>query len=140
MASPLQNLSNDLAAAAEAVASSVVTVHAQHRIPSSGIQWRKDVIVTVNHGIRRSEGIRVLLGPEESVATIVAGRDPSTDLAILKLADETNRPLPAPADVSGLKLANLVLALGCSWRGTLEHSHSRIKREREVLSLSLGCS
>jgi S1-C subfamily serine protease len=119
MASPLQNLSNDLAAAAEAVASSVVAVHAQHRIPSSGIQWRKDVIVTVNHGIRRSEGISVLLGPEESVAATVAGRDPSTDLAILKLADEAKLPLPALADASGLKLANLVLALGRSWRGNL---------------------
>src|SRR5712692_510213 len=84
MASPLQNVSNDLAAAAEAVASSVVAVHAQHRIPSSGIQWRKDVIVTVNHGIRRSEGISVLLGLEKSVAATVAGRDPSTDLAILR--------------------------------------------------------
>jgi hypothetical protein len=30
--------------------------------------WRKDVIVTVNHGIRRNEGISVLLGPEKSVA------------------------------------------------------------------------
>src|SRR5882724_4297991 len=115
----LQNLSNDLTKAADSVGPSVVAVHAQHRIPSSGIQWRKDVIVTVNHGIRRSEGISVLLGPEESVAATVAGRDPSTDLAILKLADEAKLPLPALADASGLKLANLVLALGRSWRGDL---------------------
>lgn len=119
MASPLQNPSNDLAAAAEAVGPSVVAIHAQHRIPSSGIQWRKDVIVTVNHGIRRNEGISVLLRPEKSVAATVAGRDPSTDLAILKLADEGKLPLPALADASGLKLANLVLALGRSWRGNL---------------------
>ena len=66
-----QNLSNDLAAAADSVGPSVVAVHAQHRIPSSGIQWRKDVIVTVNHGIRRNEGISVLLGPEKSVAATV---------------------------------------------------------------------
>jgi serine protease DegQ len=124
MASPLQNLSNDLAVAAEAVGPSVVAVHAQHRIPSSGIQWRKDVIVTVNHGIRRSEGISVLLGPDKSVAAMIVGRDPSTDLAILKLAgeeleDEAKLPLPGIADASGLKLANLVLALGRSWRGNL---------------------
>jgi S1-C subfamily serine protease len=119
MASPLQNLSNDLAVAAEAVGPSVVAVHAQHRIPSSGIQWRKDVIVTVNHGIRRSEGISVLLGPERSVAATIAGRDPATDLAILKLADEAKLPLPGLADASDLKLANLVLALGRSWRGNL---------------------
>jgi serine protease DegQ len=119
MASPLPNPSNDLAAAAEAVGPSVVAVHAQHRIPSSGIQWRKDVIITVNHGIRRNEGISVLLGPEKSVAATLAGRDPSTDLAILKLVDEAKLPLPALADASSLKLANLVLALGRSWRGNL---------------------
>ena len=119
MASLLQNPSNDLATAAETVGPSVVAVHAQHRIPSSGIQWRKDVIVTVNHGVRRNEGISVFLGRDKSVAATVAGRDPSTDLAILKLADEAKLPLPSLADASGLKLANLVLALGRDWRGNL---------------------
>lgn len=115
----LQNLSRDLAAAAEAVGPSVVAVHAQHRIPSSGIQWRKDVIVTVDHGIRRNEDIRVLLGPEKSVPATLAGRDPSTDLAILKLSGDTKPPLPEVTDSSGVKLANLVLAVGRSWRGNL---------------------
>ena len=67
----LQNLSSDLAAAAEAVGPSVVAVHAQHRIPTSGIQWRKDVIVTVNHRIRRNEDISVFLGPEKSVPLLL---------------------------------------------------------------------
>ena len=120
MSSPtLQNLSNDLAASAEAVGSSVVAVHGQHRIPSSGIQWRKDVIVTVNHGIRRSEDINVLLGPDRSSPATLAGRDPSTDLAILKLSGDSKLPSPEFADASALKLANLVLALGRSWRGNL---------------------
>lgn len=119
MASPLQNSSNDLAAAAEAVGPSVVAVHGQHRIPSSGIQWRKDVIVTVNHGIRRNDGITVAFGPDKSVEATLAGRDPSTDLAILKLANEGKVPPASVADASGLKLANLVLALGRSWRGNL---------------------
>lgn len=120
MSSPtLQNLSNDLAAAAEAVGPSVVAVHAQHRIPSSGIQWRNDVIVTVNHGIRRDEDISVLLGPEKSVPATLAGRDPSADLAILKLSDGARLPLPEITDASSMKLGNLVLALGRSWRGNL---------------------
>jgi S1-C subfamily serine protease len=114
-----QNLSNDLAAAAEAIGPSVVAVHAQHRIPSSGIQWRKDVIVTVNHGIRRSEDIGVLLGPDKSVAATLAGRDPSTDLAILQLSGGAELSLPEVASASSAKLANLVLALGRSWRGNL---------------------
>src|SRR5580765_4918162 len=116
MASPLQNSSNDLAAAAETVGPSVVAVHAQHRIPSSGIQWRKDVIVTVNHGIRRSEDISVLLGPGKSAPATLMGRDPSTDLAVVKLSGDAKLPLPEVVDASGVKLANLVLALGRSWR------------------------
>ena len=115
----LQNLSSDLAAAADSVGPSVVAVHAQHRIPSSGIQWRKDVIVTANHGIRRSEDISVLLGPGKSAPATLAGRDPSTDLAVLKLAGDAKLPLPEVVDASGVKLANLVLALGRSWRGNL---------------------
>jgi len=115
----LQNLSNDLTKAADSVGPSVVAVHAQHRIPSSGIQWRKDVIVTVNHGIRRSEDISVLLGPKESVPATLAGRDPATDLAILKLSGDAKLSLPEVADASDAKLANLVLALGRSWRGNL---------------------
>jgi len=117
--STLQNLSNDLAAVAERIGPSVVAVHAQHRIPSSGIQWRKDVIVTVNHGIRRSEDIGVLVSPDETVAATLAGRDPSTDLAILKLSGGVKLSLPEVADASSTKLGNLVLALGRSWRGNL---------------------
>src|SRR6202021_1588476 len=115
----LQSSSNDLATAAETVGPSVVAVHGQHRIPSSGIQWRKDVIVTVNHGIRRNEGITVPFGPDKSVEATLAGRDPSTDLAVLKLANTGTVPLASLADASGVKLATLVLALGRSWRGNL---------------------
>src|SRR5882757_9550981 len=115
----LQNLSNDLTKAADSVGPSVVAVHAQHRISASGIQWRKDVIVTVNHGIRRNEGITVAFGPDKSVEATLAGRDPSSDLAVLKLANEAKVPLASVADASGVKLANLVLALGRSWRGNL---------------------
>jgi S1-C subfamily serine protease len=119
MASSLQNSSNDLAAAAETVGPSVVAVRGQHRIPSSGIQWRKNVIVTVNHGIRRNEGVTVAFGPDKSVEATLAGRDPSTDLAVLNVANEAKIPLASLADASGVKLANLVLALGRSWRGNL---------------------
>src|ERR1044071_4105615 len=117
--STLQDLSNDLGTAAAAIGPSVVAVHAQHRIPSSGIQWRKDVIVTVNHAIRRSDDISVLLGSEKSVPATLAGRDPSTDLAVLKVSDGAKLPLPEVADGSSVKLANLVLAIGRSWRGNL---------------------
>ncbi len=115
----LESVSSDLAAAAENVGASVVAVQAGHRISASGIQWRKGVIVTVNHGIRRDEEINVLFGPEKSVGATLAGRDPSRDLAILKLSEEWSVRPPELAEASKLKLANLVLALGRSRRGHL---------------------
>jgi serine protease DegQ len=111
------SLSNELASSAEQVGRSVVAVHARHRIGASGIQWRKGVIVTVDHAIRREEEARILLGPETSVTAIVAGRDPSTDLAVLKVGDQGVVALPEFADTGALKLGHLVLALGRSRRG-----------------------
>jgi serine protease DegQ len=111
----MENLSNEFAAAAEQAGRSVVAVHARHRMSSSGIQWRKGVVVTADHAIRREDEIRVLLGPEKSVTATVVGRDSSTDLAVLKLEDQL--ALPEFADTASLKLGNLVLALGRSRRG-----------------------
>jgi S1-C subfamily serine protease len=82
--------------------------------------------VTANHGVRRDEDLSVLLGPERSAPVTLAGRDPSTDLAILKLSDDQTIPLPDVADSSSLKLANLVLALGRSQRGNLVASAGTI--------------
>ena len=113
----MENLSNEFAAAAEQAGRSVVAVRARHRMSSSGIQWRKGVVVTADHAIRREEEIRVLLGPEKSVTATVAGRDSSTDLAVLKLEDQL--ALPEFGDTASLRLGNLVLALGRSRRGNL---------------------
>jgi len=111
----MENLSNEFAAAAEQAGRSVVAVQARHRMSSSGIQWRKGVVVTADHAIRREEEIRVLLGPEKSVTATVAGRDPGTDLAVLKLEDQLASP--EFGDTASLRLGNLVLALGRSRRG-----------------------
>ena len=111
----MENLSNELAAAAEQAGRSVVAVQARHRMSSSGIQWRKGVVVTADHAIRHDDEIRVLLGPEKAVTATVAGRDPSTDLAVLKL--EHQLAVPEFADTASLQLGNLVLALGRSRRG-----------------------
>ena len=115
----METLSTELAAAAEQAGQSVVAVQARHRMTSSGIQWRKGVVVTADHAIRREEDIHVLIRPGQSVTATLAGRDSSTDLAVLKLKDESALSLPEFADSSTLKLASLALALGRSRRGHL---------------------
>jgi len=116
--SVLETLSNDFAALAERHGASVVAVHARRWMPSSGIEWNKGVVVTANHGIRRDDDIRVARGDGKTLNAILAGRDPSTDLAVLKLS-EPGTAATEIGDSSSLQLGHLVLALGRSRTGNL---------------------
>jgi S1-C subfamily serine protease len=80
--SVLETLSNELSAATDAVGGSVIAIYGRRWMPSSGIQWRKGVIVTAHHTVRREEDITVVVDGGKSVKANLAGRDPSTDLAI----------------------------------------------------------
>lgn len=115
--SVLETLSNDFAAAADGVGPSVVAIYGRRWMPSSGIQWRKGVIVTAHHTIRREEDISVVAEGGKTMKATLAGRDPSTDLAILKLAGDDALRVPSFGDAGALKLGHVVLALGRS-RGT----------------------
>ncbi len=90
--SVLETLSSEFAAAAEAVGGSVVAIYGRRGMPWSGIQWRKGVIVTAHHTIRREEDISVVSERGKTWKGTLAGRDPSTDIAILKVADSGPTP------------------------------------------------
>ena len=113
MENPLIALSLELAATAERAGRSVVAVNARCRNASSGVIWRNGVIVTADHTIRREEEIRVALPDGRSAVAELAGRDPGTDLAVLKveLADAPIARLSAP---DSIKTGNLALAIGRS--------------------------
>lgn len=108
--SVLELLSNDLTSAVERVGTSVVAVHARRRIPSSGVVWRDGIIVTASHTLQRDDDISVTLPNGDKVEATIGGRDPSTDLAIVKFQGKT---APASIDVGdALRVGQLVLALG----------------------------
>ncbi len=111
-------ISNEFAAAAEKVGSSVVAVHARRWMPTSGIEWKKGVVVTVHHGVQRDEDIKVLLDGGRAVSAKLAGRDPSTDIAVLRI-EEVSSGAPQLGDSTSLRLGHLVLALGRTRRGDL---------------------
>jgi S1-C subfamily serine protease len=113
-----ETISNDFAAAAEKVGNSVVAVHARRRMPTSGIEWKKGVVVTVHHAVQREEDIKVLLDGGRAVSAKLAGRDPSTDLAVLRIEEESSGA-PQLGDSTSLRLGHLVLALGRTRRGDL---------------------
>src|SRR3989442_13751218 len=85
MGSTLAALSNDLAGAVERAGRSVVAVNARPRTPSSGVYWREGVVVTADHTVKRDEEITITLPNGRSVPATLAGRDPSTDLAVIRL-------------------------------------------------------
>jgi len=103
-------LSNDLANAAEKAGQSVVAIHARHRVPSSGIHWQKGVAVSADHTIRRDEDIQISLPDGRTVPATLAGRDPSTDIAVLKF-DAGNLAAAEIGDSPALRTGNLVLAI-----------------------------
>ena len=115
MADTLQNLSNDLSATVAKAGPSVVRVEARRRLPASGIVWSAEgVIVTANHVVERDDEIRVGPAEGEAVSATLVGRDPTTDLAVLR-AQATGLTPAAWAEPDSLRVGHLVLALG--WPG-----------------------
>src|SRR5262245_11246907 len=108
--SVLESLSNDLTRAVELVGASVVAIHARRRIPSSGIVWKDGIIVTASHKLQRDDDISVTLPNGEKVDGSIGGRDPSTDLAILRFKGPATAANIDSAD--SLRVGQLVLALG----------------------------
>src|SRR5688500_17744825 len=107
----LESLSNDLAGAVDRAGQSVVAIHARRRIPASGIHWRPGIIVGAHHTIQRDEDTTISLADGSSVAATLAGRDPTTDLAVLKI-EEAKVPVASPASDAAIRVGALVLALG----------------------------
>ena len=107
----LESLSNDLAGAVDRAGQSVVAIHARRRIPASGIHWRPGIIVAAHHTIQRDDDITVSLVDGTTAAATLAGRDPTTDLAVLKV-DDAKVPVASLADGAGIRVGALVLALG----------------------------
>ncbi len=112
MENALVALSNELAAAVERAGRSVVNVIARSRVPSSGVHWRQGVIVTAEHTVKQDEEITLALPGGATIPATLVGRDPGTDLAVLK-ADNLNLPVadlaPAP-----LQAGNVALVIGRS--------------------------
>ena len=110
MSELFEQISNAMADVVEAASVGVVRVEGRRRFGATGLVWRENVVVTANHVVRRDEGVKVGLADSDSVEASVVGRDPSTDIAVLRVSGAGN---PASlADNGTLRVGHLVLALG----------------------------
>ncbi len=107
--STLSEFSESLSSAVEKAGASTVLVDARKRYPASGIAYAEDLILTADHVVTREENIRVILPDGRSLAATMAGRDPGSDLSVLRLAEKALTPASTS---DAVKVGQLVLALG----------------------------
>jgi S1-C subfamily serine protease len=117
MAEVLSSLSTALAGVVESIGASVVRVEGRRRQSASGIVWSADgLVVTANHVVTRDEDVLVGWPDGEAVAASVVGRDPSTDLALLRV-EARSLTVPNWVESGEVRVGHLVLALGRPGRG-----------------------
>lgn len=118
---PLLSLSNQLASIVEQSGPSIVGIDSHPRNAASGVHWRPGIIVTAEHALRRDDEVRVITASGEELKAELAGRDPGTDLAVVKIAG-FDAPVATEAATADCRPGNLALALGRSRTGGLTAS------------------
>src|SRR5260370_31999477 len=105
--------SQGLAKAVERVSKAVVAVDARPRVATSGIVEREGLIASTNHTVERGEEITIQLADGRRLSGKLVGRDPSTDLAVLRVeADQALGIDPVTTTAHELAVGNLILAVG----------------------------
>jgi S1-C subfamily serine protease len=108
--SSLVALSDATAQLVERVAGSIVSVRGGGRRHSSGIHWRSGIIVTAEEVLERDENIELTLHGGRSVEASLVGRDPTTDVAVLRFQPDG---LPTAATAKApLRAGEAILAVG----------------------------
>jgi S1-C subfamily serine protease len=111
----LEQMSEALANVVQTIAQSVVRIEARRRLPATGIVWSSDgVLVTAHHVIEREDSIKVGLPDGRTLDATLIGRDPTTDVAVLRV-QATGLHL-SPWHESSLRVGLLVVALGRPFR------------------------
>lgn len=105
----LQDLSQALGGFVGAAAPSIVAIHSHHS-RSSGLIWRDGLIVTADEALAEEGEIAVSLDGGDTAQATLVGRDPTTDIALLRI-DRKDLP-PAPLHKTELTTGTLTLVVG----------------------------
>ena len=114
--SSLVMFSNALADLAESLGRSVVQVHGRRR-PASGLVYAADVVLTTARAIGGEDGPHVRRPDGGTLEAQLAGWDPTTNLAVLRVPNLNLTPI-APA-TSPARVGQLAIALARSWSNAL---------------------
>jgi len=117
---PFVALSEAMVAAVARASRVTVLVNARRRMPASGIIFAADRVVTADHVVEFEDGITIVTEDDAEISAELAGRDPASDLAVLRLS----RPVSEVAEpvLQEAQVGQLVLALGRPSREGIEAS------------------
>jgi S1-C subfamily serine protease len=111
----LAALSDGMADAVEKIGTSVVRVNGRRRRPASGVVYSPDTVLTASHALEREEDLTVGTSDGRTLAARFVGRDPSTDLAVLRVEDLKVGAAPPAGGTA--RIGQLALAVGSPGRG-----------------------
>ena len=111
MVQVLPNLSDALAETVDNAAPTVVRVEGRRRLPGSGIVWSADGVIVTAHHVVDEDKIGVGLPNGQNVPATLVGRDPTTDVAVLRV-QSNDLTVPTWAESDSPRVGHLVLALG----------------------------
>jgi S1-C subfamily serine protease len=112
-ASPLQSWSEHVAAIVASASGSVVAVHGRGRRPSSGLIWEPGLAISAEETIEDDRALALTLPDGSRVEAALAGRDPTTDIAVLRYAsDAASAGFAAAERAKDLRPGQIALAVG----------------------------
>jgi len=115
----LTSFSNALADAVAAAAPSVVQVQGRRR-PASGLVYADDVVLTMVRALGREDGLRVRRDDGQALDAELAGWDPTTSLAVLRVAGLGVKPIATAP--SSARVGHVALAVARSWSNVVTAS------------------
>jgi S1-C subfamily serine protease len=115
----LTSFSNAFADSVESAAASVVQVRGA-RVAASGLVYAPDTVATMASVVGREDGLHVRRGDGATLDAELAGWDPTTGLAVLRVAGLGGAPIAPSTGVP--RVGHLVLAVGRSWSNAVSAS------------------
>jgi serine protease DegQ len=115
----LSNFSNQLADAVDAVTPAVVQVQGRRR-PVSGLVYAENVVLTTARALGRGDGLHVRRHDGRVLDAELAGWDPATSLAVLRVPELGVNPI-RPAAIPA-RPGHLAIAVARSWSNAVTAS------------------
>ena len=115
----LAAFSNQLADVVEAAAPSVVQVQGRRR-PASGLVYADNVVVTTVRALGREDGLHVRRHDGATLDAELAGWDPATSLAVLRVPNLETKPIAPGA--AAPRVGHMAVAVARSWSNAVTAS------------------